>query len=96
MISACSENVVAAAGRSALGLHQPIRLLPHQNRAQVVHGQQQVVGDHLQLRGAGLGLGPVGGGVQIIHGPVDVVDVARRQQRGAVGHPGFDLSQIAL
>ena len=70
--------------------HQPVRLLAHQHRAQVVHRQQQRVGHRLQLRVGRLRLRPLGGKVQVIDRPVDVVDVALRQQRRPRRHPVAD------
>jgi len=34
-------------------LHQPIRFLTHRHRAQIVHRQQQIIGDFFQLLLAG-------------------------------------------
>ncbi len=52
--------------------------------------KQERVGHRLEIGVGGAGLGPMGGEVQVIDGAQDVVDIARRQQRLALGDPGVD------
>ena len=56
--------------------HNAFAFFAHQNSAQIMHGQQKTVGDRFQLCIRGLGLRPVGGGVEIIHRPQNIIDIA--------------------
>ena len=82
--------------RKNLPFEQPIRLFAHQGAAQVVHGQQQLVGDGLQLFFGGFALRPLRGQVHVIHRAVDIVDVAAGQHVQPFHHPAADDLLITL
>ena len=58
----------AGKARSLPTFHQPVGLLAHEHRAQVMHGQQKRVGDFVKLVLLGASLRPVGGQVQVVDG----------------------------